>query len=190
MLNITSLLHPTMIRKIRLGLRKAACNKGHEMGGHGKRVYIANRKGHNIMRIDWIGHGKEGGPFVAYGGADWGRTDITDIVKEAIQRGCSHNRVKPRQLSCDVPATPSDKAKAFVAGNPSVKARLMRLAALLSLIFIVMAPDQPAMADKPPTALELACTKEPNLLVCEWVIEGLAKFQKEQNKALQGKSTL
>lgn len=87
MITVTSLTHPTMIAKIRLGLRKAACNKGHEMGGHGKRVYIQNSKGHNIMRIDWLGHGK----FVAYGGADWGRTEVTDIIKKALRRA----NVKP-----------------------------------------------------------------------------------------------
>lgn len=94
MITITSLTHPAMIAKIRQGLTIAAQGKGHDMGGHNNRVYIANRKGHNIMRIDWLGNGK----FVAYGGADWGRTEVTEIVKEALQRGCSSNRVKPRKL--------------------------------------------------------------------------------------------
>lgn len=82
MITITSLTHPTMIAKIRAGLRCAALKRGHEMGGHANRVYIANRKGHNILRINWLGNGN----FVAYGGADWGQTDVTKIVKQALKR--------------------------------------------------------------------------------------------------------
>lgn len=88
---VTSLVHPTMIAKIRLGLRYAALNHGDKMNGHGRRVYIANAKGHNILRIDWKGQGK----FIAYGRES---KDVTEMVKEAIQRGCSANRVKPREL--------------------------------------------------------------------------------------------
>lgn len=127
MITITSLVHPTMIVKIREGLKHAALGNGHKMGGHGNRVYIANRKGHNIMRIDWKGQGK----FVAYGGADWGRTEVTEIVKAAIQRGCSANRVKPRQFDCD---KPSEAAKAQVASSPSLKARLIKLAAMAGIV--------------------------------------------------------
>jgi hypothetical protein len=113
MLTITSLTHPTMIAKIRKGITLAAKGKGHEMGGHANRVYIQNRKGHNILRIDWKGQGK----FIAYGGADWGRTDITEIVKEALQRGCSANRVKPRQFG----------------SSPSIKDKLAKALALSTL---------------------------------------------------------
>lgn len=81
MITITSLPHPTMIAKIREGLKLAALGNGHKMGGHGHRVYIPNRKGHNILRIDWKGQGK----FVAYGGCDWGQTDVTEIVTEALR---------------------------------------------------------------------------------------------------------
>lgn len=88
--NVTSLVHPTMIAKIRLGLRYAALGQGDKMNGHGNRVYIQNAKGHNIIRINWLGNGK----FIAYGRES---KDVTDMVKEAIQRGCSANRVKPRQ---------------------------------------------------------------------------------------------
>ncbi|UOL48844.1 hypothetical protein [Pseudomonas phage Astolliot] len=80
MITVTSLSHPTMIAKIRAGLKAAALGKGHEMGGHGNRVYVQNAKGHNILRIDW--KGKE---FVAYGGCDWGRTEVTDIIKTALR---------------------------------------------------------------------------------------------------------
>jgi len=82
MITITSLTHPAMIAKIRIGLHCAALGKGHDMGGHGNRVYIQNRKGHNIMRIDYKGNGQ----FVAYGGADWGLTEVTEIVKAALRR--------------------------------------------------------------------------------------------------------
>ena len=82
MITITSLTHPTMIAKIRLGLKLAALGKGHELGGHANRVYIQNSKGHNIMRIDYKGNGQ----FVAYGGADWGLTEVTGVVKAALRR--------------------------------------------------------------------------------------------------------
>jgi hypothetical protein len=82
MITITSLTHPVMIAKIRHGLRCAALGNGHELGGHDNRVYIQNRKGHNIMRIDYKGNGQ----FVAYGGADWGLTEVTEVVKAALRR--------------------------------------------------------------------------------------------------------
>jgi len=129
MITVTSLVHPTMIAKIRQGLKYAALGQGHMMGGHGNRVYIANAKGHNIMRLNWLGKGK----FVVYGGAGWGQIEVTDIVKEAIQRGCSANRVAPRKLRCDMPEKPSTQAKAFVAGNPSLQARLLKLATLAGI---------------------------------------------------------
>jgi len=87
MITVTSLSHPAMIAKIRQGLKAAALGQGDTMGGHDHRVYITNRKGHNIMRINWLG----GGKWVAYGGCDWGRTDITDIIKQALRRA----NVKP-----------------------------------------------------------------------------------------------
>lgn len=75
---ITSLTHPTMIAKIRQGLRYAALNQGHKMNGHGNRVYIANRKGHNIIRINWLGNGK----FIAWGAES---KDVTETVKKALR---------------------------------------------------------------------------------------------------------
>lgn len=167
MLTVTSLVSPTMIVKIRQGLKYAALGQGHMMNGHGNRVYITNRKGHNILRLDWK-HGK----FIAYGSES---RDVTEMVKEAIQRGCSSNRVKPRSLDCDVPTTPNDKAKALVAGNPSLKARLMHLASLLALVLLVALPSVPAYADKPPTALESECFKNPHLLVCQWIADSVAE---------------
>jgi hypothetical protein len=34
------------------------------------------------MRIDYKGNGQ----FVAYGGADWGLTEVTEVVKAALRR--------------------------------------------------------------------------------------------------------
>lgn len=118
---VTSLVHPTMIKKIREGLKYAALNQGHKMNGHRNRVYIANAKGHNILRIDWKGQGK----FIAYGRES---KDVTDMVKEAIQRGCSANRVPPR---------PSPETIAFVKSNPSLQQRLGKLATLAGMSLAV-----------------------------------------------------
>lgn len=84
MITITSLTHPTMIAKVRAALKDAAMGKGHLRGGHANRVYVQNRKGHNILRIDY--KGAANGGFIAYGGADWGQTVVTDIVKAALVR--------------------------------------------------------------------------------------------------------
>lgn len=152
MLNITSLLHPAMIAKIRLGLKLAALNKGHEMGGHANRVYIANRKGHNIMRIDWHGRKSTKGPFIAYGGADWGRTDITDIVKEALRRA----NVKPN------PTLPQDGYK--VTHNKLYKGVLS-----IALAFACMLgnPSELAQWMPNPQAMEQACNASPEMLICQ-----------------------
>ena len=91
--NVTSLVHPTMIAKIRLGLRYAALGQGDKMNGHGNRVYIQNAKGHNIIRINWLGNGK----FIAYGRES---KDVTLTVKQALRRAnCKpvHTYMKPRQ---------------------------------------------------------------------------------------------
>lgn len=84
MITITSLTHPTMIAKVRAALKDAAMGKGHLHGGHANRVYVQNRNGHNILRIDY--KGAANGGFIAYGGADWGQTIVTDIVKAALVR--------------------------------------------------------------------------------------------------------
>lgn len=91
MITITSLTHPAMIAKIRNALKDAAMGKGHLHGGHANRVYVQNRNGHNILRIDYKGAAKGG--FIAYGGADWGQTVVTDIVKGALARSCVQNPV-------------------------------------------------------------------------------------------------
>lgn len=82
MITVSSLTHPTMVAKIRNGLKTAALGKGHELGGHGNRVYIKNSQGRNILRLNWLPEVKT---FVAYGGVDWGQTIVTDVVKKALR---------------------------------------------------------------------------------------------------------
>lgn len=74
----TSLIHPAMIRKIRAAMYYASKGQGYMMNGHGKRCYIANGKGHNIMRLDWIG-GRQG--YIVYGAES---RNITRIVRNAL----------------------------------------------------------------------------------------------------------
>lgn len=76
----TNLTHPTMIRKIRQGLYYASKGQGHMMQGHGKRVYIQNRHGHNIMRLDWVG-GREG--YIVYSRES---RNITRAVRLALHK--------------------------------------------------------------------------------------------------------
>jgi hypothetical protein len=79
MLTITSLKHPTMVRKIRMAMQYACMGHGHKMNGHKNRVYIQNAKGRNIMRLDWIG-GKAG--YIVYGEES---RNITSTIKQALQ---------------------------------------------------------------------------------------------------------
>lgn len=74
----TSLIHPTMIKKIRAALYYANKGMGHMMNGHNKRCYIQNAKGHNIMRLNWVG-GPQG--YIVWGSES---RDITKIVKSAL----------------------------------------------------------------------------------------------------------
>lgn len=143
MITVTSLTHPTMVAKIRQGLKYAALKQGDKMGGHANRVYVSNSKGHNIMRIDWLGKGQ----FIVYGGCDWGQTVVTNIVKEALRR----SNVKPRKFN-PTPCTKLYKgiisitlAVACMLGNPSDLASYM--------------PN--------PQAMHQACAKAPQMLICE-----------------------
>lgn len=92
-ITITSLTHPTMIAKIRAALYYAHKSQGHMMNGHGNRVYIENAKGHNVMRLNWIG-GRQG--YVVLGN---GNKDITKAVKMALHsvkaRDVTLPKVKP-----------------------------------------------------------------------------------------------
>lgn len=80
MLTITSVMHPAFIRKIRAAMYYASKGQGHMMEGHGKRCYIQNRHGCNIMRLDWVG-GKQG--YVVWGEES---RNITPMIREALQR--------------------------------------------------------------------------------------------------------
>lgn len=79
MITSTSLTHPTMVAKIRQGLKLAALGKGHLMNGHANRVYVQDRHGRNIMRINWLKNEKT---FIAYG--DESRI-ITETVKQSLK---------------------------------------------------------------------------------------------------------
>lgn len=89
----TSLTHPTMIAKLRSALYYAHKGQGHKMNGHGRRCYIANAKGHNIMRLDWIG-GRQG--YIVYGSES---RDITRIVRNALASVVVRELVSPSQPS-------------------------------------------------------------------------------------------
>ena len=119
MITVTSLTHPTMISKIRAGLHYALMGHGHKMNGHGNRVYITNTQGRNIMRLDWIGNGN----YIVYGSES---RNITTIVKQAL-------KLASMAEAKAIPATPNEAAKALVAGNPDLKARLAKLATLAGM---------------------------------------------------------
>lgn len=127
MITITSLSHPTMIKKIRMALQYALLGQGHKMNGHGNRCYIQNAQGRNIMRLDWIG-GKAG--YIVYGSAskDAYPRNITTIVNQALHRDI--------RLAADTLIgfeRPSPEAIALVQGNPDLKARLAKLATLAGM---------------------------------------------------------
>lgn len=79
MLTTTSLTHPTMVAKIRQGLKLAALGKGDLMNGHGNRVYIQDRFGRNMIRINWL---KKEKTFIAYGSES---RIITETIKDALR---------------------------------------------------------------------------------------------------------
>lgn len=93
----TSLIHPTMIAKIRKGMYYASKGQGHMMNGHGKRVYIENAQGRNIMRLDWIG-GRQG--YIVYGQES---VNITRTVRNALAS------VVARELLNPLPANPKQE---------------------------------------------------------------------------------
>jgi hypothetical protein len=106
---VTSLIHPTMIAKIRKAMYYAEKGQGHKMEGHGTRCYIQNAQGRNIMRLNWIG-GRQG--FIVYGQES---KDITATVKAALH--C----VKVRDMATCYGAT------------PDLSSRLGRIAALAGM---------------------------------------------------------
>lgn len=88
-LTVTALTHPTMIAKIRRGMYFAQKGMGHLMNGHGKRVYIENAQGRNIMRLDWVG-GPQG--YIVYGNES---ANITRTVKNALASVTGRELVNP-----------------------------------------------------------------------------------------------
>jgi len=87
MITTTSLTHPTMAKRLRRAIYLAKSGYGHLMGGHGNRVYLQNRKGHNIMRIDC-----KNGELVVYGEES---RNITAIVLGALRLNNPHNFMFP-----------------------------------------------------------------------------------------------
>lgn len=79
-LTVSALSNPSMLARIRLGMRLAALGKGEQMGGHSHRVYVPNRHGRNVMRIDWNASTKS---FVFYGNES---VRIDSTIKRAFTR--------------------------------------------------------------------------------------------------------
>lgn len=124
----TSLIHPTMINKIRKGMHYAQKGQGHMMNGHGKRVYIQNAKGHNIMRLDWIG-GREG--YIVYGNES---RNVTRMVRNALASVVARDLLNPLTCQGGYKVThPSQKAKDLVANNSHLRERLTTLAKLAGI---------------------------------------------------------
>lgn len=86
MFNTTSFTHPTMIAKIRKAIKLAVFGQGELMNGHANRCYIANEKGHNILRVDY-----RGGEITVLSGCTAasgkrGRArDVTALVRAALK---------------------------------------------------------------------------------------------------------
>lgn len=88
-LSTNNLTHPSMIAKIRAGLYHASKGQGEKMNGHGKRVYIQNKHGHNIMRLDWVG-GRVG--YIVYGNES---VNITRKVRSALAFAAGREMANP-----------------------------------------------------------------------------------------------
>lgn len=76
MITRTSFKHPKFVERVRDGIKLAGAGYGELMNGHGNRVYIQNRFGNNIMRIDVTSKGMK-----VYGSES---RDITNIVIDAL----------------------------------------------------------------------------------------------------------
>jgi hypothetical protein len=83
MITITSLTHPTMIAKIRLAMKLSFLGQGEKMNGHGNRCYIQDRKGRNIMRLQYTDN-----KFTIYGDES---KDITKLVSDALIKAQKSN---------------------------------------------------------------------------------------------------
>lgn len=82
--NITALKHPTIVRKIRraIWLAKLEAMRKHKDGcifSRGKQ-YVENRKGHNIMRVDWCININGYGALVVWGDQSRNITGMVEAV--------------------------------------------------------------------------------------------------------------
>lgn len=86
MFTVTSFTHPTMLAKIREAIRLAVVGEGEKMNGHGHRCYVANGKGHNMLRVDY--RNKEVvilAGCTAASGRRGASKDVTLLVKAAFK---------------------------------------------------------------------------------------------------------
>lgn len=127
----TSLIHPAMIRKIRAAMYYASKGQGHMMNGHGKRCYIANGKGHNIMRLDWIG-GRQG--YIVYGSES---RNITRIVRNALAS------VVARELAPPAPTiTPIEKDSQVVGYKKRMLQNALKVGSIASVAALMTSCTQ------------------------------------------------
>ena len=82
MITSTSLNNPVMLAKVRRAMLLARMGYGHLMGGHGHRCYIQNRKGNNVLRLDF-----RNGEYIIYGSES---RLITDKVGKALADNPKH----------------------------------------------------------------------------------------------------
>lgn len=91
-LNITSLNHPTIVRKIRRAIWLAklaahAIEKGlpepSDYRRHAKQHYVQNRRGRNIMRVDYNTHTG----LIVWGDESRNITDMVEAVLYSEKRG-------------------------------------------------------------------------------------------------------
>lgn len=89
--NITALKHPTIARKIRraVWLAKLEAMRKHKDGhsfSRGKQ-YVENRKGHNIMRVDWCIDRHGISALVVWGDKSRNITNMVEAVLYSEKRG-------------------------------------------------------------------------------------------------------
>jgi hypothetical protein len=99
-----------MIRKIRQALYYAHKGQGEKMNGHNRRCYITNAKGHNIMRLDWVG-GREG--YIVYGAES---RNVTKAVRSALASVVARDLIEGQQQT-----KATQYAEAYSAGPASIK---------------------------------------------------------------------
>lgn len=121
-LSRTALIHPTMIAKIRRGMYYASKGQGHMMNGHGKRVYITNAQGRNIMRLDWVG-GRMG--YIVYGQES---VNITRTVRNALASVVARELLDP--LPMVKPTQNTEKTNVLIRQRVAVVAKMSGISAL------------------------------------------------------------